>query len=56
MIEKPEKNTGISHYERDMQIEGKSWKEKLRAKVAEIAYNSKSLDDFFLRCTARLQR
>lgn len=52
VIEKPEKNTGISHYERDMQIEGKSWKEKLRAKVAEIAYNSKSLDDFFLRCTA----
>jgi len=51
VIEEPQKNTGISHFERDMQKEGKSWKEKLRAKIAEIAYYSKNLDDFFRNCT-----
>ena len=51
VIEEPQKNTGISHFERDMQKEGKSWKEKLRAKIAEIAYYSKNLDDFFKNCT-----
>lgn len=50
VIEEPQKNTGISHFERDMQKEGKSWKEKLRAKIAEIAYYSKNLDDFFKNC------
>lgn len=29
------KGKGVSHFERDMQIEGKSWKDKLRAKIAE---------------------
>ena len=51
VIEEPEKNTGISHFERYMQKEGKSWKEKLRAKIAEIAYYSKNLEDFFRNCT-----
>lgn len=51
VIEEPQKNTGISHFERDMQKEGKSWKEKLRAKIAEIAYYSKNLEDFFRNCT-----
>ncbi|MCM1508242.1 MAG: relaxase/mobilization nuclease domain-containing protein [Ruminococcus flavefaciens] len=50
VIEEPQKSTGISHFERDMQKEGKSWKEKLRAKIAEIAYYSKNLDDFFKNC------
>lgn len=37
VIEEPQKNTGISHFEHNMQKEGKSWKEKLRAKIAEIS-------------------
>lgn len=45
------KGKGVSHFERDMQIEGKSWKDKLRGKIAEVAFYSKSLDDFFQRCT-----
>lgn len=52
VIAEPEKSTGVSHYERDMQKEGKSWKEKLRYRLAELVYNSKSLDDFFSQCTA----
>ncbi|MDE6834638.1 MAG: relaxase/mobilization nuclease domain-containing protein [Ruminococcus sp.] len=51
VIEEPQKNTGISHFEHDMQKEGKSWKDKLRAKIAEIAYYSQNLDDFFRNCT-----
>ncbi|MDE5763344.1 MAG: relaxase/mobilization nuclease domain-containing protein [Ruminococcus sp.] len=51
VIEEPQKSTGISHFERDMQKEGKSWKDKLRVKIAEIAYYSKSLEDFFKNCT-----
>lgn len=51
VIEEPQKSTGISHFERDMQKEGKSWKEKLRARIAEIAYYSKNLEDFFRNCT-----
>ena len=51
VIEEPQKSTGISHFEQDMQKEGKSWKEKLRARIAEIAYYSKNLEDFFKNCT-----
>jgi hypothetical protein len=50
VIAEPEKGQGVSHFERDMQLQGKSWKDKLRAKIAEIAYNSKNLDDFFQKC------
>ena len=35
------KGKGVSHFERDMQIQGKSWKDKLRAKIAEVAIYSK---------------
>ena len=45
------KGKGVSHFERDMQIEGKSWKDKLRAKIAEVAIYSKSFEDFLQRCT-----
>lgn len=51
VIEELQKSTGISHFEPNMQKEGKSWKDKLRAKIAEIAYYSKSLEDFFKNCT-----
>ncbi len=34
-----------------MQKEGRSWKDKLRTRIAEIAYYSKNLDDFFKNCT-----
>ena len=50
VITEPEKNTGISHYERDMQIEGKSWKEKLRHKLAKAIMKSFSFEDFLRRC------
>lgn len=50
VIAEPEKNTGVSHYERDMQIEGKSWKEKLRNKLAKIIMKSDSFEDFLRRC------
>ncbi len=45
------KGKGVSHFERDMQIEGKSWKDKLRAKIAEVAFYSKDFADFLQRCT-----
>ncbi len=45
------KGKGVSHFERDMQLQGKSWKDKLRAKIAETAFYSKSFDDFLQRCT-----
>lgn len=45
------KGKGVSHFERDMQIEGKSWKDKLRAKIAEVAFYSKDFSDFLQRCT-----
>lgn len=45
------KGKGVSHFERDMQIQGKSWKDKLRAKIAEVAFYSKNFDDFLQRCT-----
>ena len=50
VIDEPEKNTGISHYERDMQIEGKSWKEKLRHKLAKAIMKSYNFEDFLRRC------
>ena len=45
------KGKGVSHFERDMQKEGKSWKEKLRQLLNEIVSYSKSFEDFFQRCT-----
>ena len=45
------KGKGVSHFERDMQIQGKSWKDKLRAKIAEVAFYSKNFTDFLQRCT-----
>ncbi len=42
---------GVSHFERDMQIQGKSWKDKLRAKIAEVVFYSKSFNDFLQKCT-----
>ncbi|MBR7083654.1 MAG: relaxase/mobilization nuclease domain-containing protein, partial [Oscillospiraceae bacterium] len=46
------KGKGVSHFEHDMQIQGKSWKDKLRAKIAEVAFYSKDFEDFFRNCTA----
>lgn len=50
VVEEPEKGMGVSHYERDMQIEGKSWKEKLRHKLAKAIMKSFSFEDFLRRC------
>ena len=46
------KSKGVSHFERDMQKEGKSWKDKLRAKIAEVAFYSKDFTDFLRNCSA----
>ena len=46
------KAKGVSHFERDMQIQGKSWKDKLRAKIAEVAFYSKNFADFLRNCSA----
>ena len=46
------KAKGVSHFERDMQLQGKSWKDKLRAKIAEVAFYSKDFADFLQNCTA----
>ena len=51
VIDEPEKGQSVSHFERDMQLQGKSWKDKLRAKIAEIAFYSKDFTDFLQRCT-----
>lgn len=50
VIDEPEKGQSVSHFERDMQLQGKSWKDKLRGKIAEVAFYSKNFDDFLQRC------
>ena len=46
------KAKGVSHFERDMQLQGKSWKDKLRAKIAEVAFYSRDFADFLRNCSA----
>ncbi|MCR5019997.1 MAG: relaxase/mobilization nuclease domain-containing protein [Ruminococcus sp.] len=43
---------GVSHYENEMQKEGKSWKEKLRVRIAEVMLYSRDFDDFLNNCTS----
>lgn len=50
VIAEPEKGHSVSHFERDMQKQGKSWKDKLRARIAEVAFYSKNFDDFLDKC------
>ena len=45
------KGKGVSHFERDMQKEGKSWKEKLRQLLDEIISYSKNFEEFLKNCT-----
>ena len=45
------KGKGISHFERDMQKEGKSWKDKLRSMLRETISYSRSFEDFLKNCT-----
>ena len=46
------KGKGVSHYEDQMQKEGKSWKDKLRNMLREIISYSRSFEDFLKNCTA----
>lgn len=46
------KAKGVSHFERDMQKEGKLWKDKLRSMLREIIAYSRSFEDFLKNCTA----
>ena len=43
---------GVSHYENEMQKEGKSWKEKLRRRIAEVMLYSRDFADFLNNCTS----
>ena len=43
---------GVSHYENKMQKDGKSWKEKLRVRIAEVMLYSRDFADFLRNCTA----
>ena len=43
---------GVSHYENEMQKEGKSWKEKLRVRIAEVMLYSRDFAGFLRNCTA----
>ncbi len=52
VISEPEKGHGVSHFERDMQKEGKSWKDKLRVKIAEVMLYSRDFADFLEKCSA----
>ena len=45
------KGKGVSHFERDMQLQGKSWKDKLRSMLREIISYSSSFEDFLKNCT-----
>ena len=51
VISEPEKGHGVSHFERDMQKEGKSWKEKLRIRIAEVMLYSHDFKDFLEKCS-----
>lgn len=42
---------GVSHYENQMQKEGKSWKDKLRNLLRKIISYSRSFEDFLKNCT-----
>lgn len=46
------KGKGISYLERLKQQEGKSWKEKLRVRIAEVMLYSRDFADFLRNCTA----
>ena len=44
------KAKGVTHFEREMQKAGKSWKDKLRAKIAEVMLYSRDFKDFLEKC------
>ena len=46
------KGKGVSYLERLKQQEGKSWKEKLRIRIAEVMLYSRDFADFLKNCTA----
>ena len=46
------KGKGISYLERLKQQEGKSWKDKLRVRIAEVMLYSRDFADFLRNCTA----
>ncbi len=50
VISEPEKGHGVSHFERDMQKEGKSWKDKLRIKITEVMLYSRGFKEFLEKC------
>lgn len=51
VIGEPEKEHGVSHFEREHQKAGTSWKDKLRNMLTEIISYSRSFEDFLKNCT-----
>ena len=51
VISQPEKGQGVSYYEYAHQKIGTSWKDKLRAKIAEVTLYSRDFQDFLQKCT-----
>jgi len=44
------KAKGVTHFEHEMQKAGKSWKDKLRIKIAEVMLYSRDFKDFLEKC------
>lgn len=42
---------GVSHYENEMKKEGKSWKDKLRVRIAEVMLYSRDFKEFLEKCS-----
>ena len=53
VIGESEKGHGVSHFEREHQKAGTSWKDKLRSMLKEIISYSRSFEDFLKNCTDR---
>ncbi|MCI6583094.1 MAG: relaxase/mobilization nuclease domain-containing protein [Oscillospiraceae bacterium] len=50
VIEENENSKGVSHYEHEMQKEGKSWKAKLKSMLSELIKYSPDFDTFLRNC------
>ncbi len=50
VIEENENSKGVSHYEHEMQKEGKSWKARLRSMLSELIKYSPDFDTFLRNC------
>ncbi len=52
VIDHPENNKGISHWEWDMERQGVSWKAKLKYAIDKVIKESDDFEDFLKKCKA----